>query len=99
MPNLENLRKQAKLYVRWHRAGYYPVAAQIRAVLARYRDMTDQQVLAEPFKLSDAQEVIARQTGFDSWQALKTGVQEIRRCGFPSGSQARAVGHTDVRGA
>jgi catechol 2,3-dioxygenase-like lactoylglutathione lyase family enzyme len=77
MPNLENLRKQAKLYVRWHRAGYHPVAAQIRAVLPRYRDMTDQQVLAEPFKLSDAQEVIARQTGFDSWQALKTGVQEM----------------------
>ena len=31
MPNLENLRKQAKLYLRWHRDGYHPVAAQIRA--------------------------------------------------------------------
>src|SRR5207249_440488 len=27
MPNLENLRKQAKLILRWHRDRYYPVAA------------------------------------------------------------------------
>ena len=40
MPNLENLRKQAKLYLRWHRDGHHPVAAQIRAVLPRFRDLT-----------------------------------------------------------
>ncbi|HZU33414.1 MAG TPA: VOC family protein, partial [Candidatus Angelobacter sp.] len=33
MPNLENLRKQAKQYLRWHRERYYPVAARIRAAL------------------------------------------------------------------
>ena len=55
MPNLENLRKQAKLYVRWHREGYYPVAAQIRAVLPRFRDLTDRQVLEREFRLGDAQ--------------------------------------------
>lgn len=27
VPNLENLRKQAKRYLRWHRDGYHPVAA------------------------------------------------------------------------
>ncbi|KIU13914.1 VOC family protein [Mycolicibacterium llatzerense] len=77
MPNIENLRKQAKLYVRWHRSGYYPVAAQIRAMLPRYGHLTDDQVLRAPFKLSDALEVVARQSGFDSWQALKTGVQKL----------------------
>lgn len=77
MPNFENLRKQAKQYVRWHRAGYYPVAAQIRAVLPRYRHLTDQQMMAVPFKLRDAQEVVARQSGYASWQALKTGVQQM----------------------
>lgn len=77
MPNLENLRKQAKLYVRWHRDGYHPVAATIRAMLPRYRHLTDRQVLAESFKLSDAQELVARQSGFESWQALKTGVQAM----------------------
>jgi catechol 2,3-dioxygenase-like lactoylglutathione lyase family enzyme len=77
MPNLENLRKQAKLYVRWHRDGYYPVAAQIRAVVPRFRDLTDRQILDGTFKLSDAQELVARQSGFESWRALKTGVQAM----------------------
>lgn len=77
MPNLENLRKQAKLYVRWHREGYYPVAAQIRAVLPRFKGLTDRQVLEHAFRLSDAQELVARQSGFESWQALKTGVQAM----------------------
>lgn len=77
MPNLENLRKQAKLYVRWHRDGYYPVAAQIRAVVPRFKDLTDRQILDSPFKLSDAQELVARQSGFENWQALKTGVQAM----------------------
>lgn len=74
MPNFENLRKQAKLVLRWHREGYYPVAAQIRAVLPRYQHSSDSQVLAASFTLSDAQELIARQHGFESWQALKAGV-------------------------
>jgi catechol 2,3-dioxygenase-like lactoylglutathione lyase family enzyme len=77
MPNLENLRKQAKLYVRWHRDGHHPVAAQIRAVLPRFKGLTDRQILERDFKLSDAQELVARQSGFASWQALKTGVQAM----------------------
>jgi catechol 2,3-dioxygenase-like lactoylglutathione lyase family enzyme len=84
MPNLENLRKQAKLYVRWHRDGYYPVAAQIRAVVPRFKDLTDRQILDGPFKLSDAQELVARQSGFESWQALKTGVQAMSETAQPA---------------
>jgi uncharacterized glyoxalase superfamily protein PhnB len=74
MPNLENLKKQAKLILRWHRERYYPVAAHIRVYLPRFMDMPDSEILAAPFKLSDAQEMVARQQGFDSWQALKTGL-------------------------
>jgi catechol 2,3-dioxygenase-like lactoylglutathione lyase family enzyme len=74
MPNLENLRKQAKLVLRWHRDRYYPVAAQIRSGLPRFSRMTDREILAQSFKLSDAQELVARQHGFESWQALKTGL-------------------------
>src|SRR6202158_2273813 len=74
MPNLENLRKQAKLVLRWHRGRYYPVAAQIRSGLPRYRQMSDTEILAQSFKLSDAQQLVARQHGFESWQALKTGL-------------------------
>jgi uncharacterized glyoxalase superfamily protein PhnB len=73
MPNLENLRKQAKLILRWHRERHYPVAAQIREHLPRFLNMPDSEILAASFKLSDAQEMVAKQQGFDSWQALKTG--------------------------
>jgi hypothetical protein len=74
MPNLENLRKQAKLVLRWHRDRYYPVAAQIRTALPRYAGMTDPEILSQSFKLSDAQELVARQQGFESWQALRKGL-------------------------
>jgi catechol 2,3-dioxygenase-like lactoylglutathione lyase family enzyme len=87
MPNLENLRKQAKLYVRWHRDGHHPVAAQIRAVLPRFKDLTDRQILEHDFKLSDAQELVARQSGFESWQALKTGVQAMTDIAQPIDSK------------
>jgi uncharacterized glyoxalase superfamily protein PhnB len=74
MPNLENLKKQAEQILRWHRERHYPVAAQIRAHLPRFLNMPDSEILAASFKLSDAQEIVARQQGFDSWQALKTGL-------------------------
>jgi catechol 2,3-dioxygenase-like lactoylglutathione lyase family enzyme len=76
MPNLENLKKQAKLILRWHRERHYPVAAQIRGHLHRFLNMPDSEILAASFKLSDAQEMVARQQGFDSWQALKTGLSK-----------------------
>src|SRR5215475_6111448 len=77
MPNLENLRKQAKLILRRHRDRYYPVAAQIRSGLPRFSQMTDPDILAHSFKLGDAQELVARQHGFENWQALKTGLSTM----------------------
>jgi uncharacterized glyoxalase superfamily protein PhnB len=77
MPNIENLKKQAKQYLRWHRERYYPVAAQIRAALPRFRTVGDVQILESSFKLADAQELVARQMGFDGWQALKSGADAM----------------------
>ena len=79
MPSLENLRKQAKLVLRWHRERHHPVAAQIRAHLPRFLNMSDAEILAASFKLSDAQELIARQEGCDGWQALKSGLSSTPR--------------------
>ena len=73
MPNLENLRKQAKQYLRWHRDRYHPAAAAIRARLPRFGGLTDRQVLDAAFRLSDAQDLVARRQGFETWQALKAG--------------------------
>jgi uncharacterized glyoxalase superfamily protein PhnB len=77
MPNLENLRKQAKQFLRWHRERYYPVAAQIRAALPRFRHLSDEQILDANFELADAQELVARQMGFEGWQALKSGAKAM----------------------
>ncbi|CAN7201642.1 VOC family protein [Aminobacter sp. LjRoot7] len=77
MPNLENLKKQAKQYLRWHREGYHPVAAEIRAALPRFQHLDDSTVMQAAFKLADAQELVARQQGFESWQALKSGAPAV----------------------
>jgi catechol 2,3-dioxygenase-like lactoylglutathione lyase family enzyme len=70
--NLENLKKQAKLLVRWHREGNYSVAGRIRG-LSRYNKLTDVEALALEFPLSEAQEIIALEAGYASWAALKAG--------------------------
>jgi len=77
MPNLDNLRKQAKQFLRWHRDQYYPVAAEIRAALPRFRDLSDRQILDAPFRLGDAQEIVARRLGYENWTALKAGVSAM----------------------
>jgi catechol 2,3-dioxygenase-like lactoylglutathione lyase family enzyme len=92
MPDLENLRKQAKLVLRWHRERHYPVAAQIREYLPHFLNMTDAEILATSFKLSDAQEMVARQHGFDSWLALKNGLSTTSRKVKSSASKATIVG-------
>lgn len=89
MPNIENLKKQAKQYLRWHRDRYYPVAAQIRSTLPRFRGMGDVEILKSGLKLADAQELVARQEGFDSWQALISGANVMRDT--PKQATLRAV--------
>jgi uncharacterized glyoxalase superfamily protein PhnB len=79
MPNLEHLKKRAKLYLRWHSERYYPVAVQIRSALARFGDLSDREVLDAGFKLADAQELVARKSGFESWPALTKGVSSMKK--------------------
>jgi uncharacterized glyoxalase superfamily protein PhnB len=92
MPNLENLKKQAKLILRWHRERHYPVAAQIREYLPRFLNVPDSEILRASFKLSDAQELVARQQGFASWQSLKAGLLSTPLKVEPSPSKATIVG-------
>jgi uncharacterized glyoxalase superfamily protein PhnB len=77
MANIENLKKQAKQYLRWHRERYYPVAATIRTTLPRFREMGDVEILESNFRLADAQELVARQEGFDGWRALISGAEAM----------------------
>ncbi|MGB9433764.1 MAG: hypothetical protein WBQ89_16090 [Candidatus Acidiferrum sp.] len=74
---LENLKKQAKLILRWHRERHYPVAAQIRGRMPRFLNMPGSEIIAANFKLSDAQEMLARQQGFESWTFRHAAQGEI----------------------
>jgi uncharacterized glyoxalase superfamily protein PhnB len=75
--NLENLKKQAKALVRLHRERSYHLAIVARSVLPKYASMSDREVLAADFKLGDAQELIARQHGCESWAELKTAGERV----------------------
>jgi catechol 2,3-dioxygenase-like lactoylglutathione lyase family enzyme len=74
MSRLEPFRKLAKQLVRWHRAGNYSIGDRIRG-LPRYRQLSDAEALKLKFPLTEAQEIIAREAGFESWVALKTRVE------------------------
>src|SRR5688572_8084168 len=73
MSRLEPYRKLAKQLVRWHREGNYSIGGRIRG-LPRYRELTDAEALKLKFPLGEAQEIIAREAGFESWAALKAHV-------------------------
>jgi catechol 2,3-dioxygenase-like lactoylglutathione lyase family enzyme len=75
MPILETYKKQAKQLLRWHRHRNYSVGGRIRQ-LPRYRDVTDHDSLALNFKLTEAQEIIALEAGYDSWAALRAAVED-----------------------
>ncbi|GAB3424893.1 bleomycin resistance protein [Flindersiella endophytica] len=74
MPNLENLKKQAKQLVRWHRLQNYSVAARIRTGLPRYGAASDAEILGGPFTLAEAQLLLAREAGYESWAELTSRV-------------------------
>lgn len=78
MSPTDHHRKLAKQYLRWHREGYFPVAALIRDNLPRFCGLADQDVLRAPFKLCDAQELVARRLGRDSWIALVKGASAMQ---------------------
>lgn len=75
MPILETYEKQAKQLLRWHRDRNFSVGGRIRK-LPRYRHVTDHESLALNFKLAEAQEIIALETGYDNWAALRAAVEE-----------------------
>jgi hypothetical protein len=79
-PSLEQLHKQAKELLRGYRAGESAPLERFRAASPRPGDPA----LPHDVALADAQFVIAREYGFESWAKLKHHIEAMR----PSG-----VGH------
>jgi uncharacterized glyoxalase superfamily protein PhnB len=71
MSNLENLKKQAKALVRLHREKSHHLSCVVRETLPRFAALSDRQILTGEFRLADAQELIARQHGCETWRELK----------------------------
>ena len=88
---LENLRKQAKQMVRWHRERVWTVATTIRELLPRFREFSDREILEADFKLADAQELVARRAGFDSWQTALPSRPEQGGAAPPEPDRSRLV--------
>ena len=76
-PNLAQLKLQAKELHALHRERRRAAAARIAAHHPRFAKAEAQSVLdaSPPFRLADAQLVVAREYGFTSWGALKQFVE------------------------
>ena len=84
-PSLEQLRKQAKELCRDARAKNPAAIARLRAHVAQ----PTRQAWLESTTLADAQFVLAREYGFESWPRLKRHVEAVERP--PSSIQVRAL--------
>ena len=86
-PNLEQLKKQAKDLLGRYRAGDAAAAAEV----AQFEHRPD----LETFALNDAQRVLARAYGYDSWSKLKAFVDGVTIARF--GEAAKAGDMEQVR--
>jgi len=77
-PNLDHLRKQAKTLLADLKRGTPSAAKSFIAHLPAAKKMTPVRVRAAGFRLADAQSVIARSTGFDSWQSVVRHVEHLK---------------------
>ncbi len=77
-PNLQHLRGQAKSLLAALRSGDAAAARAFVEHLPKARGLELAAVRKAPFRLADAQSVIARSSGFVSWTALAHHVEALR---------------------
>lgn len=97
MDELENIRKRAKQLVRDHRAGLITLPERIRQGAPKYTGMTDREILDARFTLGDAQQLIAAELGFSSWEALVSAPALPQVQPAPSTGSWRAFAQVFVR--
>jgi ankyrin repeat protein len=73
-PNLEQLKNQAKSFLKGYRKAVPEVLARVREHHPRWQDSSDAIVASAQFTLADAQLVIANEYGFEIWPVLKAHV-------------------------
>lgn len=78
-PNLEQYKKQAKELVKNHRSGDPAAIQLITQYHPKFRSIPSADVPSASFILADAQLIIARRHGFESWTKFARQVESIRR--------------------
>src|SRR5438128_592353 len=86
-PDLEQKRTQARELLRALRNREERAALRFTWTCPRFRGKSPAEVWQTPLKLADAQHVIARESGFDSWPSLKGYVITLQS--DPGGPVAR----------
>ncbi len=76
-PYLPFYRKQAKALLKAWKAADPEACARLSRLLSRFAQATPAEVAAAGLKLSDAQWVVAREHGFESWAKFKAHVEAL----------------------
>lgn len=78
-PNLEQYKKQAKDVVKEYKSGDAETLQRLKATHPRFHAMQDSEIAKAKFTLTDAQFVIAREHGFDSWPRFSRQIEIVNR--------------------
>lgn len=70
MSTLDTYRKKVEQLVRWHAERNHSVGERVRG-LERFRSLTDREILALPFSLALAEEIVAVEAGHKNWSELE----------------------------
>ena len=77
-PNVDHLKNEAKTLLKNHQSGDAAICKTLRR-LHRFRDATDEQILAAKLALNEAQFALAMDYGFKNWDDLRLEVLRITR--------------------
>lgn len=83
-PSLENLKNQAKGLLKSHRASDPDACARIREFHPRFSQSSESAIRDAELLLTDAQLVLAREYGFDSWTKLKSHIESVQVAEAPA---------------
>jgi len=73
-PNLDHLKNQAKDLLKLRQSGDPSAFQRIREFHPRFRGLSDAEIGASEFSVTDAQLAIAREYGYASWARLKSHI-------------------------
>ena len=77
-PDLEQYKKQAKDLVKAQASANPAALERIRRSHPRFRQPQDPEVDRAPFRLADAQLIIAREHDFETWSSFAARIQSSR---------------------